>query len=120
MAWFLPGVLSNLAGGPATRLHPFQKREPFPRARGHIEFDESKCNFCGGCARRCPAAAISVSREEKSYTFWPFRCIVCEACIEVCPKKAISLANQYRPPAYSKAVLVYGVKGEDAPCDGAE
>ncbi len=119
MAWFLPGVLSNLFGGPATRLYPFQKREPFPRARGHIEFDESKCNLCTLCARRCPAAAISVDREGRTYTFWPFRCIICEACVEACPRKAISLKDQWRAPAYAKATQVYNVIIPEKPAAGA-
>lgn len=119
MAWFLPGVLGNLFGGPATRLYPVQKREPFKGARGHIEFDASKCNLCTLCARRCPAAAIEVDREKKTYTFWPFRCIVCEACIEGCVKKAITLKDGWRSPAYAKATEVYNVVVPEKPAAGA-
>lgn len=107
MPWFLPGVLSNLFGGYATRLHPFQKREPFEGARGHIQFDHSTCSYCGACAKRCPAAAIVVERQTKTLLFEPFRCIVCEACVEVCPKKSVSLHSQYRSPAYVKSTETY-------------
>ncbi len=115
MAWFLPGVLSNLFGGPATRLYPVQKREPFAGARGHIEFDSTKCNLCTLCSRRCPAAAIEVDRPGKKYTFWPFRCIVCEACIEACPRKAITLKGEWRAPAYAKPTEVYDVVVPEKP-----
>ncbi len=102
MAWFLPGVMSNLFGGYATRLYPFQKREPFENARGQVAFDESKCTFCGACAKRCPASALVVDRQAKRVIFEPFRCIICEACVEVCPKDAAVLVSQYRAPAYAK------------------
>lgn len=119
MAWFLPGVLSNLFGGPATRLYPLEKREPFKGARGQIEFDQGKCNLCTLCSRRCPAAAIAVDREAKSYTFWPFRCIICEACVEACPRKAIVLKDQWRAPAYAKTAEVYNVVVPEKPAAGA-
>jgi len=107
MPWFLPGVLGNLFGGYATRLYPFQKREPFEGARGHIEFDRSKCTFCGACMKRCPAAAITVDRQAKRVVFEPFRCIICEACAEICPKDVITVSSQHRPPAYKKSVEVH-------------
>ena len=112
MPWFLPGVLGNLLGGPATRLYPFERREPFEGARGQISLDVSKCTFCGACAKRCPAAAITVERQSKTFLFDPFRCIICEACAEICPKKAIEVNSQYRPPAYAKSTLVYNGDGQ--------
>ncbi len=103
----LTSVLANVFSRPATRLYPFQRREPFVGARGHVVFDPSSCAWCGACSRRCPAAAITVNRQEKTLTFEPFRCIICEACVEVCPKKSITTANQYRAPAYAKGTEVY-------------
>lgn len=73
----------------------------------------SSCTFCGACAKRCPAAAITVDRQNKAYYFEPFRCIICEACIEICPKKSIKLNNQYRSPEYKKSTVVYQANGQE-------
>lgn len=102
MPSMLQNVLANLLSRPATRKYPFQRREPFADARGRIDFDISKCAFCGACAKRCPAAAIEVQRAEKELKFEPFRCIICEACVEVCPRKCIDSTAQYRSPVYTK------------------
>ena len=103
----LSNVLSNIFMRPATRSYPAVKRPPFAHARGHMMIDTSSCGYCGACARRCPAAAIAVNRQEKTLTFEPFRCIICEACAEVCPRKSISTRNEYRAPAYAKSNEVY-------------
>jgi len=50
----------NLLARPATRRYPVEIRDPFAGARGRIQFDVSTCNYCMLCARRCPAAAITV------------------------------------------------------------
>lgn len=107
MLSMLQNVLANLISRPATRRHEVQPRQPFPDARGHIEFNPDNCAFCGACARRCPAAAIVVNRGDREITFEPFRCIICEACVEVCPRKSIIALCQYRSPAYRKSCEVY-------------
>lgn len=103
----LGNVLNNIFSKPATRRYPVEKRAPFKDARGHITFNMANCLFCGSCQRRCPSAAIVVSRQDKTLTFEPFRCIICEACVEACPKKSITTEEQYRAPAYTKSVEVY-------------
>ena len=107
MPEMLGNVLKNLFSRPATRRYPYEKREPFAEARGHIEFDSTKCSFCGACARRCPAAAIVVNRQDKELTFEPFRCIICEACAEVCPRQAIDVMPAHREPACVKGQEVH-------------
>ncbi len=111
MAWFLPGVLGNLFGGPATRLYPFKKRDPFENVRGQIELDRNNCTYCGACSKRCPTGAINVDRTNKLFYFEPFRCIICEACIEICPRNGIKLLSSHRSPEYTKPVLIYQPDG---------
>jgi ech hydrogenase subunit F len=115
----LSNVLSNVFARPATRPYPTVKRQPFPHARGHMVFDTSSCGFCGACARRCPAAAITVNRQEKTLTFEPFRCLICEACAEVCPRKSITTSNEYRAPAFAKSNEVYAIPASPA-ADGSK
>jgi formate hydrogenlyase subunit 6/NADH:ubiquinone oxidoreductase subunit I len=114
MPKMLQTVVRNLFGGPATRLYPFKDlREPFDRARGHIEFDENKCILCGNCARRCPAAAIDIDKEKNELIFNPARCIICEVCLEACKKDAINMLPKWRSPFYSKPVEVHHPKGKE-------
>ncbi len=99
----------------ATRLYPFERREPFEGARGQIELVKENCTFCRACARRCPTAAINVDKQGKIFYFEPFRCIICEACVEVCPRDGLRLISQWRSPDYIKSrVVVKGNGGERA------
>lgn len=107
MAKMVATVLSNLASRPATRLHPYRRREVFERARGRIIFDISQCVFCGACALRCPAAAIRVNRAERELVFQPFRCIICAACVEGCRRGCAQMIPQYHSPAYTKPEEYY-------------
>ncbi len=106
----LPTVVRNLFGGPATRMYPVTTREPFARARGHVEFNEDLCNQCGTCARRCPAIAIDLDKDKKEWILHPDRCIICEVCAEVCPKDAITIAPQWRAPFYKREAIIYHSK----------
>ncbi len=88
--------LRNLFGRPATRRYPAEIRPRFPGARGTIEFDVETCVFCNLCARRCPAAAISCSREERYFAIEQLRCIACGVCVEVCNKHSLSMSVEPR------------------------
>jgi formate hydrogenlyase subunit 6/NADH:ubiquinone oxidoreductase subunit I len=94
----IPNLIKNLLNKPATRLYPFEKREPFEATRGHIDMDPNVCIYCGICAKRCPTNAISVTKEPKDWTVDPYQCIVCNYCVEVCPKKCITMHRQYTTP----------------------
>ena len=83
---------------PATRLYPFEKREIFDGARGAVDIDPDLCIYCGMCAKRCPANAITVNRKPNSWVIDPHKCILCSYCIEVCPKKCMRMEKQYRFP----------------------
>lgn len=107
MPKMLATVVDNLVSRPATRPHPYQRREAFVRARGRIIFDISRCVFCGACALRCPAGAIRVNRAERELVFMPFQCIVCGACVEGCRRGCAQIIPQYHSPAYSKLEEYY-------------
>ena len=87
-------VLKNLFHGPVTRRYPYEEREAFPGERGVIVMpDESKCIYCGICAKKCPSNAIVVARvPAKQWKYERFRCILCGACVDACPKKCLAFA----------------------------
>lgn len=99
-------IFKNLASKPATRMYPFEKREPFKDARGQIEGCEiEKCIFCSICQRKCPADAIVVNKAEKSWEINQFKCVICNACVEACPKKCIVASASHKAPQSSKETV---------------
>ena len=99
MVTLLKNMFRNLVRRPATRLYPFEPYEPVPGTRGHLDIEIEKCIFCGVCQKRCPANAIEVVRDPKSWTLNPYACIVCNFCVEACPKKCLYMQPRHRPPA---------------------
>ncbi len=88
--------LRNLVSRPATRRYPAEVRPRFEGARGKIEFDVETCNYCTLCARRCPTLAISVSRDERTWSIEHLTCIACNACVEVCTKGSLRMSPDSR------------------------
>jgi ech hydrogenase subunit F len=116
-------VLKNLLAGPVTRRYPYVVRPAFPGSRGRITIDYPQCIHCGACARRCPAKAIVVSREPKSWRIDNFACVTCGLCVRVCPKKCLFMHNE-RPSSVEFADLAGRVEEHsssagDTPSGGA-
>lgn len=100
-------VLGNLFAKPATRPFPTVSRDPAPGYRGAVEFEQENCVFCGACALRCPANAITVDRAEKRLTFDLFRCIHCASCAEACKRGCVQLRPAYHAPVYDKPAFEF-------------
>ena len=101
-------IFKNLGRGPATRCYPYEKRAAFPASRGCVRgIDADKCIFCGICAKKCPAAAITVDRNSKTWEINRFQCVVCGVCAEVCPKKCVGMNEAYATVATTKDKLVF-------------
>jgi ferredoxin len=49
-----------------------------------------RCEYCGKCARACPAGALTAAPQLKP-RLDSRRCIACCCCHEVCPAKAIEM-----------------------------
>ncbi|AEM77649.1 4Fe-4S binding protein [Thermoanaerobacter wiegelii] len=111
----LKNVVSNLTHKPVTRKYPFEKREPFEKARGHIKNDIDKCILCGICQRVCPSNCIQVNRKEGTWAFQPFECIICGVCVESCPTKSLTMAKEYRPISNEKYEIVQKKEVQNPP-----
>ena len=57
-----------------------------------IHIDESKCNRCGKCSRKCKAACI----DGKHHTIDYSRCVMCMDCLQTCKHGAISLERDVK------------------------
>lgn len=60
-----------------------------------ITIDESKCNRCGLCSRKCKAACINGREHRIDYS----RCVACMDCIETCQHGAIGFRMREKAPA---------------------
>jgi ech hydrogenase subunit F len=100
-------VLKNLVSGPATLMYPMRKRVYTEITRGSVAIDIQKCIFCGLCSRRCPTAAIVVSKDGKEWQIDRLKCCTCNLCVEICPKKCLTMENQYSSPVTERGQALY-------------
>lgn len=103
---FAGTVMGNFFSKPATTSYPFVPFEYKERTRGHIEANLDECIFCGLCAKRCPCGAITVNKEDKTWSIERFDCIQCGLCVEVCNKNCLSMDKQYTKPGTKKTTDV--------------
>lgn len=99
-------VIRNVFSKPATRLYPFEKREPFDEVRGHLEISREDCTLCGICALKCPAQCIEVDQKEGRWKLNPFQCVMCGVCIVECPWDCLSADKTYFAPGTKEYVEV--------------
>lgn len=60
----------------------------------HITIDESKCNRCGLCSRKCKAACINGKEHFVDYS----RCVACMDCIGTCRQGAVAFRLRSKSP----------------------
>lgn len=110
---FAGTALKNLFSKPATSAYPDKPKDYYDNARGHIQIDIDVCIFCGLCSRKCPTGAISVSKNDKSWSIARSNCIQCGACCEGCPKKCLFMKADYTPPSRNKIKDEYNARVSD-------
>ncbi|MBN1984254.1 MAG: 4Fe-4S binding protein [Chitinivibrionales bacterium] len=108
-------VLKWFAHKPATRLYPFEKRDPYKNTRGSIVIDIETCTMCTLCERKCPSKAISVKKTERIWSIDRLSCVQCAACIDACPKKCLSMNTVYSPVTTEKKWEVFKQQKPPAP-----
>jgi ech hydrogenase subunit F len=90
-------AIRTVFGKPATNPYPATAGKVTPLSRGHVTIDESRCISCKMCMKKCPAEAICVDKEEKTWTIDRLRCVVCNCCVEVCPVHCLFMDTMYSP-----------------------
>lgn len=114
---------------PITQQYPEQKREMFPRWRGHPQLTidpdgRRRCVACTLCMVVCPSNAIRgiVAAEGPEHEKYPVeftidlqRCIFCGLCQEACPKGAIKLNNAYELAQEDKSALILNIETATQP-----
>ncbi len=110
---FTSTALKNLFSKPATLSYPQVQREYPDKSRGHVEIDIDSCIMCGICSRKCMSGAITVDRNNKTWTIERMGCVQCQACVNACPKKCLTMAKGYTEPAFEKTVDTYSKPVEE-------
>lgn len=105
-------VTRSAVSKPATRLYPFQRREPFPGSRGHIAFEINTCIFCNLCAKKCPTGAIVCNKKDKSWQIDHLKCIMCGNCVDACRKGCLTQLNTPPPPMRSHQVELFKAEAQ--------
>ncbi len=100
-------VLKNLLTKYATRLYPFQTREPFKDVKGELKIEIDKCIMCGVCKMRCPSQCISVDKKERTWEVDPFACVYCGICVDACPVKCLYQEGLYKSAVGEKHMVFH-------------
>jgi NADH-quinone oxidoreductase chain I len=129
---FLKGLATTLRmvfTKPITQQYPEEKREMYPRWRGHPQLTidpdgRRRCVACTLCMVVCPSNAIRgiVAAEGPEHEKYPVeftidlqRCIFCGLCQEACPKGAIKLNNAYELAQEDKSALILNIETATQP-----
>ena len=96
-------IFKNFVTKSATRPYPLEIRPGFKDARGELANKIRECTLCGICSKKCPSAAITVSRKEKTWQVDPYACVYCGICVEACPQNCLIHYTEHRKPVRSKA-----------------
>lgn len=129
---FLKGLATTLRmvfTKPITQQYPEERREMFPRWRGHPQLTidpdgRRRCVACTLCMVVCPSNAIRgiVAAEGTEHEKYPVqftidlqRCIFCGLCQEACPKGAIKLNNAYELAQEDKSALILNIETATQP-----
>ena len=70
--------------------------------------DETACDGCGICVRRCQVTAVHLKAKKHPADVDLSRCLGCGVCVPACPRKAISLVKkptETRPPETREALF---------------
>jgi ech hydrogenase subunit F len=111
MAFFemVKTALITVLRRPVTIRYPAEPAKKTDLSRGHVIIDESRCISCSLCQKRCPAQAIVVLKEEKTWQIDRLRCVVCRACVDVCPVKCLFMDTQYTAPMTARGVEIVAI-----------
>ena len=63
------------------------------KSKGNIKNYTSSCVYCGKCEKICPANAIKVNPNERTWVIDNEVCVRCKRCVRTCPKQSLSLVK---------------------------
>ena len=90
-------VLRKAVSKPVTTRYPYEKANAPEGLRGKVKWERKTCIWCKMCEMNCPAKAIEIDKEKKSWSIDTAKCIFCGRCEEVCPTKpkSVTLSKEF-------------------------
>ena len=98
-------IIRNFLSKSATRLYPYQVREPFENSRYELYNDIDNCIFCKTCEKKCPSQCITVDKHAGVWECDPFACIFCSICVEACPTNCLHQKITHRAPSTEREMI---------------
>jgi ferredoxin/DNA-binding Lrp family transcriptional regulator len=90
-------IICNCCSCCCTGLYMSQKLDytPYTKSRFRVQFDESLCNGCGLCVKRCNFFAIDIDKnlkpKERTAQINYDKCYGCGLCTLKCPTQALTM-----------------------------
>lgn len=112
MGFFKLGTMTigSVFKKPETLKYPFETKEPYKDQKGTIINDKpADCTLCGICQKRCPANAITVTRDKRTWEINHLTCIQCGYCIQSCPKKCLVMKGDKLSVAIDKKNAIVNI-----------
>jgi len=82
-------AIKTVMSRPATLMYPARPGKMTTLSRGHVVIDVSRCISCGMCMKKCPAEALCVDKEAKTWTIDRLRCVLKSARFIASPWRGI-------------------------------
>lgn len=108
-------VAKHLFKKPITLEYPEHKPKIPQHFRGKPNVNIKNCIQCNTCQKVCPTGALSIQKDNNTFTFDLEKCIFCGNCSFYCPKNVITMGNEYELAQKNKKdlKLVYKINKED-------
>ncbi len=95
-------TLNSIFKKKETLLYPKVAKEEYAGLKGQIQIDEDECILCGKCSKVCPADAIEVNKNNRTWQINHYHCVTCFSCVRECPKTCLTMEKDR--PSVTRAI----------------
>lgn len=93
----------------------------FPKTKGFLTNDLSRCTGCGECITACPVSALKMDKEILSdgttkvnqFDIHLGRCYLCSACVDICPVSSIDYTKAFELAVEKPNDLILSLTGAE-------
>jgi len=111
-------VMRSLFKKPATKMYPVIPNDFTEITRGHVSIIKEDCILCGICSKKCPTNAITVDKQNGTWSIARMQCIQCQCCAWNCPKSCLEMGKEYTAPSTEKVVDTFEIPKKEKKAAG--